>query len=391
MLFWICLLLVLLPLMLEGRLLRAWRARIPCRVHVHGTRGKSAVVRRLAALLRARGLRVLAKTTGDAPEYILPDGSVSPVRRTGPASIREHVRILRMAAAMRADVLVVEGMALQRENVLTSEHILHATHAVITNLRPDHEETMGRGRKGVLRTLSLMIPPGKTLYCAQETGAPSLAENAAARGTACRIVSSGLSAPHQPEALARAVAGDITGKRSLLSAGDLCHTSAPCGPDPRGKAVPLPGGADGMPGFFLDLFSVNDVVSTRMLLARGREEQAPRLLRAALLSTRADRPLRTTAFMAWLIHEPFFDIIVAAGDHAPCALWYGALLARRRGLSPSIMSAGALGGRAPETLLADLARKAREKGRSGLFVAGVGIAHGYAECFRVRYGGSSCS
>jgi len=43
-------------------------ARIPVRVHVNGTRGKSSVTRLIAAGLRSTGRRVFAKTTGwDAP------------------------------------------------------------------------------------------------------------------------------------------------------------------------------------------------------------------------------------------------------------------------------------------------------------------------------------
>ena len=39
-------------------------ARIPIRVHVNGTRGKSSVTRLIAAGLRAGGVRTFAKTTG---------------------------------------------------------------------------------------------------------------------------------------------------------------------------------------------------------------------------------------------------------------------------------------------------------------------------------------
>lgn len=394
MIFWLCLLLVLVPLVVEGRQLCAWRRRVPCRIHVHGTRGKSAVVRRTAALLRERGLRVLAKTTGDAPEYLLPDGSTAPVRRTGPASIREHIRILRMASAMNADVVVVEGMALQKENVLTSEQILRATCAVVTNLRPDHEETMGRGRKGVLRTLSLMIPPGATVYTGNETGALSLSAHAAAKGACCRIVDAPLSAPAQPEALARAAADDVCRALRLPAPVLPFPDAAPssCGTAP-GQARPLAGTPEDMPVLFLDLFSVNDVASARMMLAARERKEAAGLLRAALLCTRADRPLRTTAFTAWLVHESFFDVLVPVGSHAPCALWYGALSAGRPCPvpRPALVSAGLWNAPPPEKLVADLIRTAREKGRFGLFVTGLGNAHGYAERFRACYGGPPCS
>ena len=45
-------------------------SKIPIRIHVNGTRGKSSVTRLIAAGLRAGGKRTFAKTTGTAPRVI---------------------------------------------------------------------------------------------------------------------------------------------------------------------------------------------------------------------------------------------------------------------------------------------------------------------------------
>ena len=58
-----------------------YRRRIPIRIHVNGSRGKSSVTRLIAAGLRAGGLRTVAKTTGSAAAVIHADGSETPVRR----------------------------------------------------------------------------------------------------------------------------------------------------------------------------------------------------------------------------------------------------------------------------------------------------------------------
>ena len=63
--------------------LRRQRDAIPIRIHVNGTRGKSSVVRLVAAGLRAGGLRVYAKTTGSLPRLITPDGREFPIHRPG--------------------------------------------------------------------------------------------------------------------------------------------------------------------------------------------------------------------------------------------------------------------------------------------------------------------
>ena len=76
MLFSICLLFILIPLAFEWHQIIRVRGRIPIRIHVHGTRGKTSCVRLIARLLRDSGLTVLAKTTGDAPELITPDGKM---------------------------------------------------------------------------------------------------------------------------------------------------------------------------------------------------------------------------------------------------------------------------------------------------------------------------
>src|SRR2546426_6775143 len=72
-------------------------ARIPVRVHVNGTRGKSSVTRLIAAGLRASGSRVFAKTTGTLARMILPDGSERDVYRVGRPNIIEQTRIVRRA------------------------------------------------------------------------------------------------------------------------------------------------------------------------------------------------------------------------------------------------------------------------------------------------------
>src|SRR5438552_5179903 len=89
--------------------------RIPVRVHVNGTRGKSSVTRLISAGLRAGGIRTLGKTTGTEARLLLPDGSEQPVFRVGPPNVIEQTRVVARAAAAGAQALVVECMAVQPE------------------------------------------------------------------------------------------------------------------------------------------------------------------------------------------------------------------------------------------------------------------------------------
>src|SRR5690606_13777510 len=72
---------------------RARLERIPIRVHVNGTRGKSSVTRLIAGALREGGFRTCANTTGTLPRMILPVGREVPVFRPSKANVIEQVRI----------------------------------------------------------------------------------------------------------------------------------------------------------------------------------------------------------------------------------------------------------------------------------------------------------
>ena len=144
------------------------RRRVALRVHVNGTRGKSSVTRLIGAGLRAAGLRTIAKTTGSAAQIILEDGTEEPIVRAGPPRVTEQLGIFRIAAARKADALVLECMALQPYLQYVSERqIIRAHVAVITNVRADHLAVMGPGPDDVALALSGVVPAGGTLVVRQ--------------------------------------------------------------------------------------------------------------------------------------------------------------------------------------------------------------------------------
>ena len=95
---------VLLALgVLETSAHRRRLAKIPIRIHVNGTRGKSSVTRLIAAGLRESGLVTCAKTTGTLPRMILPSGLEYPVFRPSHANVIEQIRIVRTAVSYEAE------------------------------------------------------------------------------------------------------------------------------------------------------------------------------------------------------------------------------------------------------------------------------------------------
>ncbi|MEQ8791913.1 MAG: poly-gamma-glutamate synthase PgsB [Pirellulaceae bacterium] len=164
--------------------------RIPIRIHVNGTRGKSSVTRLIAAGLRAGGIRTCAKTTGTQPRMILPDGAEVPVFRPWRSNIIEQLRIVNAAVAHQAEALVIECMALNPMLQALSElKIVHATHGVITNARADHLDVMGPTVVDVAKALAGSTPAGGRLYTAEQRHLDVFA--AAARDRKSKLVAVG--------------------------------------------------------------------------------------------------------------------------------------------------------------------------------------------------------
>jgi poly-gamma-glutamate synthase PgsB/CapB len=139
------------------------REKVPLRIAVTGTRGKTTVVRRLTAVLSEAGREVLAKTTGSEAAYVFPDGTIQEIHRLGHPSIIEQKRLLRRGAKMGVDVALAEVMSLHPENHRVEIHkILQPQLVLVTNFRVDHMEAQGRTREEVASVLALDVPPGAT-------------------------------------------------------------------------------------------------------------------------------------------------------------------------------------------------------------------------------------
>ncbi len=268
-------------------------SRIPLRIHVNGTRGKSSVTRLIAAGLRAGGRVVVAKTTGSTARVILPDGSERPLARRGPANIRELIPFTAEAAAQGAEAIVVECMAVRPEMQRFAEEKLVRAHiGVITTIRPDHEEVTGEG-PGVARALAGAIPRQGTLVT---TPAALAALAAAGIVPECAAL---LSWPDKlPPASLEGFPGEVFPENVALAltvcelAGvgraDALRGMRAASPDPGNVAVGEYA-AGGQTFTLVNALAANDPESTRILRQRyaaGRES-------VILLNCRSDRKYRT--------------------------------------------------------------------------------------------------
>ena len=179
----VTLLLFLAYLFVEAGLAAKGRTALPTRIAVTGTRGKSSVVRLIAAGLRAGGKRVAAKTTGSRAVFIAPDGEETPLRRRGRARILEQSGILRRAAGAGAEVLVSEVMSIRPETYAVElGRILRPQILVVTNVRLDHLSDIGTTLEEAALAFAQGVPLDSKVFFLLEDAPPALASGLRRRG-----------------------------------------------------------------------------------------------------------------------------------------------------------------------------------------------------------------
>ncbi|MGB8332005.1 MAG: poly-gamma-glutamate synthase PgsB [Polyangiales bacterium] len=286
---------------LEYILHRRRLARIPIRIHVNGTRGKTSVTRLIAAGLRESGIRTVAKTTGTVPRFILPNGREVPVYRPGGANIIEQKQAVTMAAAQRAQALVVECMALQPHLQWLSEwKLVRATHGVITNARPDHLDVMGPTEEDVAHALAATVPVGGVFITAERKHREFFQQVAEDRGSRFHAAED-ISHPVTPEQVA--AFPYLEHQENIELALAVCED---LGIDNetalRGmwRAKPDPGAMTeaeveffGRHIVFVNGFAANDPISTQYIWEQSLRRHPDLERRIAVFNCRADRADRS--------------------------------------------------------------------------------------------------
>jgi len=163
--------------------------KIPNRIHVNGTRGKSSVVRLIAAGLRAGGLKTFAKTTGSCPRIINEKGKDVELHRLRSASIGEQIKLIRYFSKYTPDVLVMECMAVNPQYQWISEHkIVKSTLGVITNVRLDHIDEMGSTLDEISYSLSNTIPFNSKVYTSEKRTVGPLSKISLERNSTLEVI-----------------------------------------------------------------------------------------------------------------------------------------------------------------------------------------------------------
>ncbi len=306
----------------EGLRHRRNLRRIPIRIHVNGTRGKSSVARLIAGGLRAGGVVSCAKTTGSAAAMILPDGSEYPIYRPAEANIIEQLRIVDVAAEVGAQALVVECMAVQPLLQSLSElRLVRSTHGVITNVRADHLEAMGPDEDDVARALAGTIPRGGTLFTATERHLEILERAARDRGSEVVAVS--------PEAAEEVSEAELQRFRHLEHKANVALALRVCAAFGIDRETALRGmwSAPADPGaltvdevqffgrrlLFANALAANDPESTGSIWRRVLALVPEVSRRIALFNCRVDRPDRSRQLGEACVGWPAADHYVLMG------------------------------------------------------------------------------
>lgn len=342
----------------ERMVLKRSLEKIPVRIAVTGTRGKSSVVRLIASALESSGFCVLAKTTGSKPALIFPGGVERDIHRRGFPSILEARDVVRLAARLKVDVLVGEMMSIRGECLrVESGRILRPGILVLTNVRPDHLEAMGRTRDAAARVLAEAFPQGGMVILPGEEACPIFEEVAGKRGAEMVRVS-----PLSPAELSGAPKlpyeeFEVNLRLAVCAAGrlgvgvrDALKGMSGVIPDPGSLRIwALSFGLPGERIPCVSAFAANEPESTARILDKLDEREGwSGRSKIGLLNLRADRPERSLQWAEALSRGPFDDFsrLFLCGEPARAMLRFmkrkdrrpGPRIARVRGGNPAAIT-----------------------------------------------------
>jgi poly-gamma-glutamate synthase PgsB/CapB len=308
--------------LIEARLHQNALSKIPTRVHVNGTRGKSSVTRLIAAGLRSGGIKTYAKTTGSSPRFIDELGNDHIIQRFRPASIGEQIRMIMRFAKQAPQAIVMECMAIHPQYQWVSEHkILNSNYGVITNVRADHLEEMGYSLNHIARSLSNTIPFNQKFFTS-ETDAVKILEDKTKNNNSTFNISrgknlnkkyiNGFSFIEHPDniALALDVCKDIGVSEDIAIKG-----MKKMNPDPGALTITKVI-INKIKVDFVNAFAANDPQSTLKtweIIYEFYKDDKKKI--ALFLNTRSDRQLRTQQLLDMIFSRMNIDYLIVRGDN----------------------------------------------------------------------------
>jgi len=289
-----------------------WLCQFQIRIQVNGTRGKSTIVRMLVDLFQNAGLSVAARVTGETPQHYVDGLGWNQIARRGIPRISEIIRWKKLIGTRTAQILIAENMALESENQYLFETQLFRSHlCIISNIRKDHAEVMGKTIKEIARTLYFSLPLNGMLLTSKL--ALDNLKNYFTKPSRIEITLVDSSTP-DPFDLYLKFLEKVKQKYNLPNQALQMTTESW-----RRKISPQKLGLNfyyhNRKKVFIDLFSCNDIESTENLLRYLMQKQILPAKLSFILACREDRPLRTVAFLEFLLKRNDCGIILICGRY----------------------------------------------------------------------------
>ena len=293
--------------------------KIPIRIHVNGIRGKSSVVRLIAAGLREGGLKTFAKTTGTTPAIINSSGNDVEIHRLRSATIGEQIKLIRYFAKQSIDALVIECMAVNPQYQWISEHrIIRSTLGVITNVRRDHLDEMGTTENQIAQSIGNTIPNNSIVVTSEDRFFNLFQKIAQKRNSTLKSSDlSELSSKYLTDfpyiehpdniALALKVCEEIGIKKEIALKGMLKTN-----PDP-GALIVINLNYKNKTNKFISAFAANDPDSTLKVWKLLKNKMTGE--KCIFLNTRDDRRYRTIQLINLIYKKIKPDLLIIRGDN----------------------------------------------------------------------------
>ena len=313
---------IILCTIISFLLIEKWLARkniesLPLRIHVNGTRGKSSVTDYIGAGIFHARPGVMAKITGIVPA-IIHNGEERIIRRTGVARVQEQVDVIRLASKNKVTSLVLECMSISPELQKLESSFFKPHIYVITNIRDDHREEMGKNIEEQAQSICNAIPGNCIVVTNEVQFLDKIRETARTRNSKVicsreinpvvkNILPSGIFPENVSLALTACEAAGIDSK--LAEEGILKRISILDCPlttiHYKNNEIK-----------FLNAFAVNDIESTDSFINHWQNKITQDGKMSILFNTRADRPIRTDLFAEWIANmSSSVGQIIITGDH----------------------------------------------------------------------------
>ncbi len=323
-------LLFLIFLITESILYNRKIRQVPLRITVSGTRGKTSIARSLAAVLRADGRRILAKTTGSEAMYILPDGSLEKIRRKGLTTILEQKRLMAKAVDLGVECVITEIMSIHPDNHrVETMKLIRPGITVLSNFRADHTDVAGESIREISELFAHDIYPGSVVII-PESGVNEFIIKEIDQKDA-RLLTAGTGICRDLNLEEPLLQKHIQTNLDIVVA-VARHLGIP--DETIRKGIPETRRDIGQPEifrlhdknrkiWFVNAFAANDPVSTRQIMVKIREILSPEITAEpeiiGLLALRSDRGERSHQWLDYLNAEgeQLFHRVYVSGVHSP--------------------------------------------------------------------------